>query len=448
MIFLGNSEVAGVPLADADGDVSMLGTALLGGGGLLGGLGTAVAGVGGAAVIGGVIGGGGGDDAPVVIDPFVNDDDANVVIGGDDGEETITITGGGQPGDTVVVTIGEESVETVIDEDGTFEAVFEGDDFPEDGVYDSGVVVTNPDGVETPLDGPSFEIDTTPPSITFTSGTEGAGDTFNEAEFAGGVTLEGNGEAGATLAVTISGITQTTVVSETGTWSVTWPAGSLEGGEYTTAITAVSTDSFGNSATFTENLVVDTVTSVTVDTASVGGDGTINGAEYDAGVTFTGTAQAGSTVVVTIGSVTQTVTATSSGTWSSSFTSTQLADGEYTGAVNVTATDSFGNSVSTSGTFEVDTYVRDFSITSSTGGADGVINAEEAGQALTVSGMTEPGSTVTVELGGATTTAVVSANGSWTATFAAGSVAAGTYTATMTATATVGGQRRYSDNFR
>ena len=50
--------------------------------------------------------------------------------------------------------------------------------------------------------------------------------------------------------------------------------------------------------------------------------------------------------------------------------------------------------------------------------------------------MTEPGSTVTVELGGSTATAVVSANGSWTATFAAGSVAAGTYTATMTATAT------------
>ncbi|WP_298859490.1 Ig-like domain-containing protein [uncultured Sulfitobacter sp.] len=435
LIFLGNSEVAGVPLADGDGDVSMLGAALLGGSGLLGTAGIAAAGVGGAAILGGLAGGGSDEPAGPAA-PFVDDGDANVVIGGDGDDKTITITGGGEPGDTVVVHVGEEYVETVIDEDGKFEAVFEGDNFPEDGVYDSEVVVTNPDGVETPLDGPSFEIDTIAPEITFTSGTEGTGDFFNEADFADGVTLNGTGEAGATLEVTIAGVTQTTVVSEAGTWTVSWAAGSLEAGEYTAEITAVTTDSFGNSRSYSENLIVDTVTSVTVDTATVGGDGTINGAEYDGGVSFTGTAQAGSSVEVTIGSVTQTVTATSAGTWSAVFTSAQMADGEYTGTVSVVATDPYGNTASTSGTFEVDTYVRDFSITSTTGGADGVINAEEAGQPLTVTGMTEAGSSVTVELGGATTTAVVSSDGSWTATFAAGSVAAGTYTATMTATAT------------
>jgi hypothetical protein len=80
--------------------------------------------------------------------------------------------------------------------------------------------------------------------------------------------------------------------------------------------------------------------------------------------------------------------------------------------------------------------VRDFAITSSTGGADGVINEAEAGQPMTVSGRTEPGSAVTVALGGASAMAVVSADGNWTATFPAGSVTPGTYTATMTATAT------------
>lgn len=313
MIFLGNSEVAGVPLADGDGDVSMLGAALLGGSGLFGTAGVVAAGVGGAAIIGGIAGD--GDDEPAgPRAPFVNDDDANVVIGGDGDEESLTITGGGEPGDTVVVVVGEESVETVIDENGEFEAVFEGDNFSVDGVYDSEVIVTSSTGVQTQLDGPSFEIDTTPPEITFTSGTEGNGDFFNEAGFAEGVTLNGTGEAGATLEVTIAGVTQTTVVSQTGTWTVSWAAGSLEGGEYTTDITAVTTDGLGNSHSYTETLVIDTVTSVTVDTATVGGDGTINGAEYDGGVNFTGTAQAGSSVEVTIGSVTQTVTATSAGT--------------------------------------------------------------------------------------------------------------------------------------
>ncbi|MEQ6202467.1 Ig-like domain-containing protein [Sulfitobacter sp. HNIBRBA2951] len=433
LIFLGNSEVAGVPLADGDGDVSMLGAALLGGGSLFGGGAAIAAGLGGAALLGGA--GGGGEDGPV--DPYVDNADANVTIGGDDEtQDTLTITGGGEPGDDVTVTVGDQSVDTVIDEDGNFEAVFEGETFPEDGVYDAVVTVTDGNGDVTVLDGPSFEIDTTAPEIVFTQGTDSVGHVVNEADFADGITLSGTGEAGSTIAITISGVTQTATISDAGTWTATWDYGTLEPGEYTTEITAVTTDSFGNSATFTDTLVVDTVTTVTVETATIGGDGTVNGAEFGNGVSFTGTAQPGSSVEVTVGGVTQTVTATAGGTWSSTFSSTDLVDGEYTGTVSVVATDSFGNSASTSGTFEVDTLVRDHSITSTTGGADGVINAAEAGEALTVSGMTEPGSSVVVELGGASVTAVVSSNGSWTATFPAGSVAGGTYTTTMTATAT------------
>ena len=439
LIFLGNSEVAGVPLDD-DGDVSMLGAGVLGGGGLLF-PGLAAAGLGTAALIGGGSGGGGSSGPKA---PYVNDPDANFVIGGDDDEPTLTVTGGGEPGDEVKVTVGDKEIETVIDEDGKFEAVFEGEKFPGDGVFDSEVVVTNPDGENTDLDGPSFEIDLTPPELVFTDGTESTGDFFNQVTFGEGVTLSGTGEAGATVAVTISGVTRTTVVSETGSWSVTWENGTLEAGEYTTGVTAVTTDSFGNSRSYSDTLVVDTVNVVTVDEGvsttidgvTTVGDDVINGVEHAAGATFTGTAQAGSSVVVTIGTVSTTVTATSGGTWSASFSSSQLASGEYDGTVSVVSTDTYGNVANATCSFEVDTFVRDFAITSSTGGADGVINAEESANALTVSGTTEPGSTVTVELGGITVPAVVAADGSWTATFAAGSVASGTYTATMTATAT------------
>ena len=430
LIFLGNSEVAGVPL----GDENVL---MLGGGGLLF-PGLAAAG----AITAALTGGGGGSPSPRA--PFVDDAESNFVIGGDDAEPILTITGGGEPGDEVKVIVGDKEVETVIDEDGKFEAVFEGDNFPGDGVYDSEVVVTNPDGENTELDGPSFEIDLTPPELTFTDGTESTGDFFNQVTFGEGVTLNGTGETGATVAVTIAGVTRTTVVSETGSWSLTWETGTLEAGEYTTGITAVTTDSFGNSSSYSDTLIVDTVNvvtvdqgvSTTVDGVTTVGDGVINGVEHEAGATFTGTAQAGSSVVVTIGTVSTTVIATAGGTWSASFSSSQLASGEYDGTVTVVSTDVHGNVANATGEFEVDTFVRDFSITSSTGGADGVINGEEVGNPLTVSGTTEPGSTVTVELGGTTVSAVVDANGSWTATFAAGSVATGTYTATMTATAT------------
>jgi len=443
LIFLGNAEVASVPLSQGGEDVSMLGAALLGGGSLLSGGGAAIAaGVGGAALLGGIAGGG-REDAPAPTPPFVDDADADVTIGGDGDGKTLTITGGGKPGDEVKVVVGDKQVDTIIDEDGTFETVFEGDTFPDDGVYDSVVTVT-PGGDGTDLDGPSFEIDTTPPELVFTQGVESVGDLFNAEGFEGGVTIKGTGEAGSSVSITIEEITQTTVVSETGEWSVNWDAGTLSGGEYTSGITAVTTDSFGNSASFTDTLVVDTVTTVTVsgdvsttiDGVTVVGDGVINGVEHGEGAVFTGTAQAGSTVEVTIGEVTNTVIATSEGTWSSTFTSAQLAAGEYDGTVSVVSTDVNGNTAQTTGSFTVDTFVRDFSITSSTGGTDGVISGSEVGDPLTVSGMTEPGSSVSVELGGTTVSAEVAANGSWTATFAAGSVASGTYTSTMTATAT------------
>ena len=442
LIFLGNNEVAGVPLADGNEEVSMLGGALLGGSSLLGGGAAVAAGLGGAALLGGGSGGG-GESGPQT--PYVNDSEANVAIGGDGEDKTLAITGGGEPGDEVTVIVGDKQVETVIDENGEFEAVFEGENFPEDGVYDSEVVVTDGDGETTDLDGPSFEIDTIAPEITFTEGTESTGDFFNEISFAEGVTLSGTGEAGSTLTVTIAEVSRTVVISEAGTWSLSWESGVLEAGEYTTAITAVTSDSFGNTRSYTETLVVDTVHSVTIDGSvsttvdgvAVVGDNVINGEEHQSGAVFTGSAASGSTVEVTIGSVTIPVTAGSNNTWSATFSSAQLAEGDYTGTVTVVSTDTHGNVRNATGSFEVDTFVSDLAITSSTGGADGVIFEGEVGSALTVTGTTEVGSTsVIVDLGGVSVPAIVNADGSWSATFAAGSIASGDYTATMTATAT------------
>ncbi|MFT5784772.1 MAG: hypothetical protein ACI9KK_000115 [Ascidiaceihabitans sp.] len=439
LIYLGRTDVADVAIsAPADSEVSMLAPlALLGGGGL--GAGAAVAaGVATVGVIGGGLGGG-GDTAviPVVpVVPTVNDPTATTDIGGPGDDLEVVVTGTGQPGDEVEVTVGDETGTTTIEEDGTWVVVLTDDTLPEDGVHPTVVVVTHEDGTTTDLTGPTFTIDTTPPEIAITSGTGSTGETFNGEELESGATISGTGEVGASLVATVGTHSQTTAVDVDGNWTVTWPDGTFGPGEYTSDLTIVATDGFGNASTTTDTVVIDTVSEVSIATETAGGDGTINGAEQAAGVTLTGSAQAGSSVLVTFGTTTLAATADANGGWSVDFPASAIATGEYEATVTAVATDANGNSSTTTGTVQVDTLVNTFGYTSTTGGADGVINASEAQAGLVVTGNAEPGSTVQVVLGGVSQTATVAANGNWTATYSSDQLAPGTYSTTMTATAT------------
>ncbi len=539
LIYLGNGDMITPPVDVAtsgaeSNEVSMLAAPLLGAG-LLGGGGGAAAAAAAAAAVGGaaVIGGGGGSGAGAGIPPFVNAADTSSTVGGDGATKSVTVTGGGEPGADVVVTIGDKSVETTVAEDGTFEAVFEGDNFPADGDYEAVVDVTT-GGVSETLDGPAFAIDTTPPAVnvtggvqsvsdffngesfaggvtltgtgeagagievvvdgivrdttvaedgtwsvtyetgtlqggeyqtgvtitstdavgnttvvtdtllvdtvaptaTVTSGVQSAGDSFNAESFANGVTLAGTGEPGSTVQLSIGGITRTTTVNDAGTWSATWQSGTLPAGEYVGDVTIVTTDSFGNATTSAEKLVVDTVSEVSVATASVETDGIINAAERGDGVTLTGTSQPGSSVEVTFGAVTQSATVDADGNWAATFAASDIPTGETTATVTAVATDSAGNSATATGDIVVDTLVRDLAFTNSTGGSDGVVNANEAAQGIVMTGTVEPGSAVVVELGQATQNATVAADGTWSVTFAQTDIPAGTYTMQMVATAT------------
>lgn len=438
LIYLGRTDVADLAIsAPADNEVSMLAPlALLAGGGGIGAgaAAAAAAGVAAVAVVGGGGGGGGGSDVSAV--PTVNDPTTTPDVGGPGDDLEVVVTGTGEPGDDVAVTVGGETGTTTIGDDGTWEVVLTGGTFPDDGVHPAAVVVTHPDGTATDLTGPTFTIDTTPPEITITSGTGATGETFNGDELDGGATISGTGEADASLTVTVGTHTQTTTVGADGNWSVTWPAGTFAPGEYSSDLTIVAVDSFGNASTTTDRVVIDTVSEVSITTSTVAGDGTINGAEQAAGVTLTGSSQAGSTVNVTFGTTTLPATVDANGGWSVDFPASATATGEYDATVTAVATDANGNSSTSSGTVQVDTLVNTFGYTSTSGGADGVINASEAQAGLIVAGNVEPGSTVQVVLGGVTKTATVAADGSWTATYGSDQLAPGTYSTTMTANAT------------
>jgi len=422
LIFLDGTDVAHVAAA-ADEEVSMLGAGLLGGmGGGLGLLGAGAA-VAGAGVISGI---GGGTGGVTRIVPTV-DQEGTVTIGGDnvtEAEKAIEITGTAEPGSEIVVTIGGEEITTTSTEEGTWGVSFEGEEFPDDGTYEVVVVVTEDDGTVTTLAGPGIVIDLTGPEIAFEDGTVSVGDMTNAVDHSDGVEIGGTGEVGASIEVTIDGTTHVTTVDETGHWGVIFSPGELPGGEYETAVTVVSVDSFGNSTTVTDTVLIDTLTSVNIDSGQAGGDDLINAAEQGAGVTLTGTAEAGASVVVTMNGFSHTAVTDATGVWSVDFASSEIPTGEQTVSVSAVATDSHGNSETSTSTLEIDT-INDVKFNSVGIETDGVVNAVERADGVTLTGTTQPGTTVTVEMNGFSHTATVDALGNWSADFAASEIPEG-----------------------
>ena len=398
------------------------------------GLGGAAAAVGGAAVIAGVvIGDEGGRDLPA--DPTVNDVDVDRIVGGDE-DDSVTITGTGEPESDVEVTIGDDTFDTTIDEDGTWEVVIEGDDVPDDGVYTTEVVVTNPDGDTDTLVGPVVDIDTTAPEIEVTTGTGSVGDIVNEEEYeADGVVIGGTGEAGATVEVTIGGVIQTTTVGDSGAWSVTYTTSEITSGEYTTDVSITTTDARGNSQTVTDTVVIDTIAPESV-VSTVETDDVINAVEAADGVTISGSGEAGSSVSIDFMGSTETTTVGADGTWSVTYGSALITSGEYDATATVTSTDLAGNSAVVTHDIRIDT-IGTVSITSGIEG-DNIVNAAEAADGITLTGTAEAGSSVVVTMGTVSYTVVSGTDGAWSVDFAASDIPSGTYDATITAVATDG----------
>ncbi|AWZ22497.1 hypothetical protein RTM1035_12263 [Roseovarius sp. TM1035] len=431
LIFLGGNEVTG-PVEDDE--VSMLGAAFLGGGGLLGLGGVGAAGAAAAVVAGS--GGGDGGGGRGRIEPTVNED-GTITIGGDQDDPKITITGDAEPGSEVDVTIGDQTVTTEADEDGKWEVVFEDETFPEDGEHDVVVVVTEPDGTETTLEGPVVVIDTTPPEVVIEDGVVSTDDIVNADDYEDGIEITGSGEPGAEISVVIEGVTETTVIGEDGQWEVVFDPADIPGGEREVAVVITATDAFGNSTVVTDVVAIDTVPHpIVINASEVGGDGVVNLVEEGAGVAITGSSTPGATVTVTVEGVSRDVLVGEDGTWRAEFDPGTLPGGQYETVVTATTVDAAGNASSTTGTFRVDTEVRDFGMTGAPGGADGVINAAEQGDGFTMSGTVEPGSTVRLTFGTAVVDAVVAADGRWTATFTGAQIAGGTYTGDIVAVAT------------
>ncbi|MEM5477557.1 Ig-like domain-containing protein [Pacificibacter sp. AS14] len=337
----------------------------------------------------------------------------------------VAITGTGEAGSSVVVTVQGVSRTVTVDAGGSWSATFEAGTLPA-GTYDATVtaVATDAAGNVVSSSG-TFHIDTEA-GVAIDAGHSGGDEVVNLSESGAAMTFTGTADAGSTVVVTLGTSSLTTVAGTDGTWSVTYPAGTLAAGEYDTTLTAVATDEYGNTATSMTSVGVDTVAgTVALSTNPIEGDNIINAVEASDGVWVTGTATANIEVVVTLGDVSITVTSTSAGTFSALFEASDVTSGEYDTTATATITDDAGNTMSVSTGVQVDTYVDDFVVSSTSGGTDMVMNSVETSAGLTLSGTVEPNSTVSVTIGGANYSAGTTADGTWSLDIPAGALPSG-----------------------
>lgn len=373
-------------------------------------------------------------EAPTVIITEGTQSVGDIVNGSEQASGTV-ITGTGEAGATVTLEIAGATQTTTVASDGTWSVTFTSSQIAT-GEYETGITITTTDAhgnstVSTDI----LEVDTET-TVAIDTGLSGGDDIINASEAAAGVAITGTAEAGATVVVTVEGVSRTATANSSGVWTVTYASGSLPDGEYTANISVTSTDTAGNTATATSTIAVDTDAGfVQLSDDPIETDDIINASERSDGVTITGTATPGETVTVVLGTATGTVVADSSGNWSYNFTASQIPTGTDTLDVSASITDSNGNTETDTDTVGLDTEVVPFTFDADPTG-DGVINVSELTDGFTLSGTVEIGSTVVVEIEGTQHTATVDSSGNWSVVLDSDDIPAGNRTIEAVVTAT------------
>ncbi|HBU6130026.1 TPA: Ig-like domain-containing protein [Enterobacter cloacae] len=335
---------------------------------------------------------------------------------------------GAAAGDLVTITINSVDYTTVVDASGNWSlglpaSVVQG---LTDGTWTIDVSVTDRSG-NTGSHSLDVVVNTVTPAIGIN--TLAADDVINAVEKGEDLQIAGtsNQPAGTTITVTLNGINYTTTTDDSGSWSVTVPAAAVGAlGEANYTVTANVTDSVGNSASASHDVLVDSsLPVVTID--ALAGDNTVNAAEVAAGQTLTGkvaNAAEGDTVTIILGGETFTATVQDDLSWSLPLTQSQLTalgNGDLT--VSASVTNAHGNTGSSSLDFTIDAQLPGLRIDTVAG--DDVINVIEHAQNLIVSGSSTDlaaGSTVTVTINGKVYSATVLADGTWQAAVPAADV--------------------------
>ncbi|EEQ7256456.1 Ig-like domain-containing protein [Escherichia coli] len=339
-------------------------------------------------------------------------------------------TSGVEAGQTVTVTFGGKTYTTTVAANGSWSTTVPAADLAalRDGDASAQVRVTNVNGNSATATH-EYSVDSAAPTVTIN--TIASDNIINASEAAAGVTVSGTSTAqtGQTLTVTLNGTNYQTTVQTDGSWSLTLPASdltALANNGYT--LTATVSDLAGNLGSASKGVTVDTTAQV-ISFNTVAGDDVINNVEHIQAQIISGTATgavAGDRLVVTIAGQQYVISTDASGNWSVGVPASVisgLADGTVT--ISATITDSAGNSSTQTHNVQVNTAAVSLSVSTISG--DNLINAAEAGSALTLSGTGTnfaTGTVVTVLLNGKGYSATIQSNGSWSVNVPAADVAA------------------------
>ncbi len=358
---------------------------------------------------------------------------ADDVINAAEKGAALTLSGsttGVEAGQTVTVTFGGKTYSATVAANGSWSTTVPAADMAalRDGDASAQASVSNVNG-NSATTTHAYSVDATAPTVTIN--TIAGDDILNAAEAGAALTITGSStaEAGQTVTVTLNGANYTGTVQTDGSWSISVPPADLSAltaSNYT--VSAAVSDKAGNPASVNHNLTVDTsVPVVTINT--VAGDDVINATEHAQAQIISGSATGaatGSTVTVTIGTNTFTTVLDASGNWSVGVPASvvsALANGTVT--INASVTDAAGNSGSATHQVTVNTGLP--SITFNAISGDNVLNADEKGQPLTISGSSTglaTGAQVTVTLNGHNYSATTDAAGNWTLTVPVSDLAA------------------------
>ncbi len=357
--------------------------------------------------------------APTVSIEIVSD---NNIINAAEAQQDLVVNGvsNAEAGQTVTVTLNGVDYTTTVQANGSWSVTVPSADIGAitDGDYTITAAVADKAGNPASADRDVL-VDTTVPQLTINTVSDD--DVMNSAEHAQALIVTGSvtgAAAGDVVTVTINNKDYTATLDTSGRWSVGVPAAdvsALAAGDYT--ITAALTDKAGNSNSTTHEVEVNlTAPVLTIDTVS--GDDVINSSEKTQDLTITGTASglaAGAVVTVMLNGKAYSATVDTNGQWTTTVPASEVGQlGEALYTVSASATDSVGNSSSTSHTVNVESVLPGVIINTVAG--DDVINAAELATGQTISGTVvnaEAGNTVTVSVGGHSYTATVQDNLTW-----------------------------------
>jgi hypothetical protein len=347
----------------------------------------------------------------------------------------ITLTGTAEAGAKVEVTFNGVTRTVTAGANGQWSVNYAASEIPS-GETTVGVNVTSTDlAGNTATTSGTVTIDTFVNRLEITSGPGGADGVINQTEAGQDIVIGGMVEKGSTVTVVIEGVSRKATVAADGSWTVTFPPGSVPPGEYDSTVTVNATDKAGNTSSISQKVRVDTVAGdVTLSPDPIEIDDTVNAVERDDGVLIHGTATPGLTVTVKLGGVTHQVVTDENGYWESLYSSSEIPQGTYTSQISASITDSVGNTKTVTDSVNIDTEIN-LSLSKPIEG-DNILSGAEEIDGLQLSGTVEKGSTVVVSYNGQSYNATVNANGTWTLTVPASAIAGGEYTQAFSVTAT------------